>query len=90
MRSVSRRNFISGSATIGTGLLFAHAATSAAQAASLSLAEIARLPRVTQQMVAPPFLPEHDQIAKGGPKVVEVRFVIEEKKMILDDDGAEI
>lgn len=41
-------------------------------------------------MVAPPFLPEHDQIAKGGPKVVEVRFVIEEKKMILDDDGAEI
>ena len=70
--------------------MIAQVATSVAQAASLSPAEIAGLPRVTQEMVTPPFLPKHDQVAKGGPKVVEVRFVIEEKKMVLDDDGAEI
>ena len=88
--SVSRRTFLSGAAAVGSGLMIAQVATSVAQAASLSPAEIAGLPRVTQEMVAPPFLPKHDQVAKGGPKVVEVRFVIEEKKMVLDDDGAEI
>ena len=88
--SVSRRTFLSSAAALGPGLMIAQVATSVAQAASLSPAEIAGLPRVTQEMVAPPFLPKHDQVAKGGPKVVEVRFVIEEKKMVLDDDGAEI
>ena len=88
--SVSRRTFLSSAAAVGSGLMIAQVATSVAQAASLSPAEIAGLPRVTQEMVAPPFLPKHDQVAKGGPKVVEVRFVIEEKKMVLDDDGAEI
>ena len=88
--SVSRRTFLSGAAAVGSGLMIAQVATSVAQAASLSPAEIAGLPRVTQEMVAPPFLPKHDQVAKGGPKVVEVRFVIEEKKMVLDDDDAEI
>ena len=28
--------------------------------------------RVKQVMVAPPFLPEHEQVAVGGPKIVEV------------------
>ncbi len=88
--SVSRRTFLSGSAVVGTGLMVAQVATSASHAASLSAAELADLPRVTQEMVAPPFLPKHDQLAKGGPEVVEARFVIEEKKMVLDDDGAEI
>ena len=37
--------------------------------------------RVTQEMVAPPALPAHDQVAKGKPKIVEVRFVVEEKEM---------
>ena len=87
---VSRRTFISGSAAVGTGLVIAQVATSATHAASLSPAEIAGLPRVTQEMVTPPYLPKHDQVAKDGPKVVEVRFVVEEKKMVLDDDGAEI
>lgn len=39
------------------------------------------LERIVQELVAPPFLPEHDQVAKGGPKIVEVSMTIEEKKM---------
>lgn len=39
------------------------------------------LPRVTQKLVKPPFLPEHDQVAKGGPKVVQVEMVVEEKEI---------
>ncbi len=39
------------------------------------------LPKVTQQMVAPPFLPKFDEVDKDGPKVVQVTFTVEEKKI---------
>ena len=39
------------------------------------------LERVTQEMVAPPLLPKHQQVAAGGPKIVEVTLVIAEKKI---------
>jgi len=39
------------------------------------------LERVKQEMVIPPLVPVHDQVAKGAPKVVEVTFEIQEKKM---------
>ena len=39
------------------------------------------LERVTQEMVAPPLLPKHDQVAIGGPKIVEVTLTIAEKKI---------
>ena len=87
---VSRRAMLSGTAAIGAGIVLADVITSKAQAATLTQDEIAALPRVKQEMVAPPFLPEHEQIATGGPKVVEVRFEIEEKIMIIDDDDTEI
>jgi len=75
------------------------AATVSAAAATLSTipsasaekaVDISKLPRVKQAMVAPPFLPEHDQVAKGGPKVVEVLLNIEEKKLVIDDEGTEV
>ncbi len=50
----------------------------------------ASLPRVKQAMVAPPFLPEHEQVATGGPKIVEVTLVIEEKVIELDDLGTQV
>ncbi len=37
--------------------------------------------RVKQKLVAPPFLPEHDQVAKGGPKIVEIELIVVEKEM---------
>ncbi len=86
----SRRALLSGTAAIGAGLVIAQSATSPTQAASLTQQEIAALTRVTQEMVRPPFLPTHDQGATGDPKVFEVRFEIEEKKMIVDDYGTEI
>jgi nitrite reductase (NO-forming) len=41
----------------------------------------AMLEHVKQELVDPPALPEHNQVAEGEPKVVEVRMVIEEKKI---------
>ena len=48
------------------------------------------LERVHQRLVPPPFVPDHDQTASGAPKVVQVRLVIEEKTMVIDDDGTEV
>ena len=39
------------------------------------------LPRVTQEMVAPPGLPKFDQVDKDGPKIVQVTFTVQEKKV---------
>ena len=44
--------------------MLAEAATDEAQAASMTQEEIGALPRVRQKMVAPPFLPEHEQQAR--------------------------
>lgn len=44
-------------------------------------AQIQGLERVTQTLVVPPFLPEHNQVAVGDPKIVEMTMVIEEKEM---------
>ena len=78
------------------GLLAATAVTAAATlGAAPSVADeakidISKLPRVKQKMVTPPFLPEHEQVATGGPKIVEVTFTIEEKRIVIDNDGTEI
>ena len=58
--------------------------------ASLSEEEIAALPRVKQELVAPPFVPEHEQVASGGPKVVEITMTCEDIPWAVDDTGAEV
>jgi len=49
--------------------------------------DVSALPRIRQTLVAPPFLPEHEQIASTGPRVVEVTLTIEEKQIEIDDNG---
>lgn len=71
--------------------------SSLAVAASLSLAlACTRAPdgagadaleRVTQTLVAPPFVPAHDQVASGPPKVVQVRLVISERQITVGPGG---
>ncbi|MBA5775698.1 nitrite reductase, copper-containing [Stappia sp. F7233] len=45
------------------------------------------LPRVKAKLLAPPAVMEHDQVAVGGPKVVEFTMTIEEKEIVVDDEG---
>jgi nitrite reductase (NO-forming) len=52
--------------------------------------QAAGLERVTQVMVAPPHLPEHDQIAEGGPRIVEVQLVVDEREITIDPQGTTI
>ncbi|MFZ5907359.1 MAG: copper-containing nitrite reductase [Nitrospirota bacterium] len=48
---------------------------------ALALDGTGDLEHITQELVPPPFLPKHEQVARGKPKVVRVRMVIEEKQM---------
>ena len=82
---LSRRGLLAATAFAAVGT-----AKAIAQEAAPEKVDISSLPRVKQAMVAPPFLPEHEQVATGGPKIVEVTFVIEEKEMVIDSEGTEV
>ena len=79
-------------ALLGTAAGAATAALFAAMAATPVLAEvragdISTLPREKVTLVAPPFVHEHQQVAIGGPKVVEFQLTVKEQPMVIDDDG---
>jgi len=48
------------------------------------------LKRVKQEMVKPPMLPKHDQVANGGPVIVEVELVVREREMTIDPLGTTV
>ncbi len=91
--SANRRNFLKVSAA-GLGSLGLGAsgtmATMATPVAAAAPVDISTLKRVKQTLVAPPFVPEHEQVATGDPKIVEVSLDIIEKKMVIDDEGTEV
>jgi nitrite reductase (NO-forming) len=70
--------------------LVAAFALSAVPAAADKPSKAKGLDRVEQKLVKPPFFPKHDQKAKGGPKIVEVRLVVEERKLVIDQQGTTI
>ena len=43
--------------------------------------DIANAESVTQELVAPPFLPEHEQVASGPPRIVNIRMEIVEREV---------
>jgi len=49
--------------------------------------ELKDLPRVKVDLVDPPFVHAHEQVATGGPKIVEFEITIEEKPITVDDYG---
>ncbi len=60
------------------------------RAADMSEADISDLPRVKQGLVDPPFVPQHEQVAPGGPVIVEVELAAVEGKRVVDNSGTEI
>lgn len=71
-------------ALLGSVLTAAAVATVGAMPAVASAKDVAGLPREKVTMVPPPFVHAHDQVAKGGPKVVEFIMTIEEKPVVID------
>src|SRR5690606_36789731 len=83
---IARSSFLVGSAAAGAGVPFAFSAQGLAQ--GLTPAEpvdFDSLERVRVDLLPPPFVHAHDQVATGGPRIVEFRLVSEEKPMVVDD-----
>ena len=49
--------------------------------------QTANLERVQANLVAPPAVMDHDRVALGAPKIVEFTMTIEEKTVVVDDQG---
>jgi nitrite reductase (NO-forming) len=49
--------------------------------------QTANLERVQATLVAPPAVMDHDRVATGAPKIVEFTMTIEEKTVVVDDQG---
>lgn len=86
---VSRRTILAGAAIAGAMTQIRKAAAETKEVLTPVVAtDITSLPRVKVKLVDPPFVHEHEQVATGGPKVVEFEMTIIEKKITLDDSGA--
>ena len=88
---LNRREALLGAATAAIVAAGAATPAKADTAAVLAMApDIAGLPRERVTLVAPPFVHAHDQVATGGPKVVEFAMTIEEMAVVIDDEGTEL
>lgn len=67
------------------GLVLLSGCSMAAQTDAENAGSLSGLERVTQQLVPPPRLPKHEQVAKGKPKIVQVRLEVQEKEIDLGD-----
>ncbi|GLQ16432.1 copper-containing nitrite reductase [Maritalea porphyrae] len=80
---VTRRQSIVGA----MGVVFALASATSFIPTAFAQDIADQLERRTVELVAPPFVHPHDQVATGPAQVVEFTMVIEEKEMVIDDDG---
>jgi nitrite reductase (NO-forming) len=66
---------------------FGAAAIAALMATTPTSAQELKLPRQRVQLVAPPNVHPHEQVAKGGPKIVEFTLTIREQEIVVDEAG---
>jgi nitrite reductase (NO-forming) len=76
----------------GTGAGVMAAALIAAVAATPALAEakpeaMASLARKRVDLVAPPFVHAHEQVASVGPQIIEFKLTVKEQPVVIDGDG---
>jgi nitrite reductase (NO-forming) len=54
-------------------------------------ADLSGLERMRQRLLQPPNAPEHEQVASGPPKIVEIEMTCRERLMVVDEDtGASV
>ena len=86
MLQLNRRQVLAAGGTLGAMSAMSPIVKASTGSAAVK-ADLDSLPRVKQELVAPPFAPVHEQVASGGPKIIEVELVVHEEKREIDDDG---
>jgi nitrite reductase (NO-forming) len=91
---MTRRSILAGAAFAGAMAPLVAASVASANEEVVDVkatpTDLANLERVKIDLVKPPFVHAHTQKAEGGPKIYEVTFTIQEKKMVIDDIGTEV
>ena len=85
---LTRRAALFGAAGIAAAPLIATAAK--AEVAMTPVAapvDLSKLKRIKRELVAPPFVHEHEQVAPGEPRIVEFEMPIIEKEIQVADDA---
>lgn len=82
--AILRRTFLTGiaSAAIATPLALALPAFGQQEPVGIDALE-----RVQVDLVAPPFVHDHDQVVTGEPRLVQFRMEIEERPQVIDREG---
>ena len=90
--TISRRALLAGATAIGAAVQLAAVLPAAAQeaAATAAAVDLSTLERVKVDLVPPPFVHAHEQVATGAPKIVEFTLTIEEKLHEVDNDGTTV
>lgn len=91
--TMSRRTLLAGAAFAGAmASVLTSGQAKAEQMPGLINApsDIAHLPRRKVELVDPPFVHAHEQIATSGPAIIEFTLTIEEKTLVIDDYGTTI
>ena len=86
--NITRRTAMMGAAGLAA-VAAATAGTSEIAEAAVKADDAGGLPtrREKIELVTPPFVHPHDQVAKGGPVIKEFTLTVHEKKLVVDDEG---
>jgi nitrite reductase (NO-forming) len=88
---ITRRTALMGVALSAVAPIASGITTASANSESMTpvgkKVDLTSLPRKKVKLVPPPFVHEHDQIAKGPPSIVEFELLIVEKEHEIDDEG---
>jgi nitrite reductase (NO-forming) len=90
---ITRRSILAGAAFAGAmaPLVAATVAHASEEPVTKPLpADLSNLERVKIELVKPPFVHAHSQKAEGAPKIHEVTLTIQEKTIVVDDEGTEV
>ncbi|MGB3831819.1 MAG: copper-containing nitrite reductase [Mesorhizobium sp.] len=84
---LTRREALLGTVTGAATAAVLTAMSAAPARAQPQPVDVSKLPREKVALVAPPFVHAHEQVATGGPKIVEFQLTIKEQPMVIDDEG---
>ncbi|MFC5386211.1 copper-containing nitrite reductase [Aquamicrobium segne] len=84
---LTRREALFGTMTGAATAALMTAVTATPAKARAPAVDVNSLSRERVELVKPPFVHAHQQVATGGPKIVEFQLVVKEQPMVIDDEG---